>query len=670
MKKFFVKSLGIVALIFMSSIAVNAQEFADGVTEFEAPVSTLEVVWPGQTVEINTDLYPTSQIQVSVVIKGESVDFKDLKAGANSDGDGVIINLLQELTEAGDYTLTINRRTLLIDGDLLSAAVSLDFTVTEAGASTPTLPEGPQFAGGVTEFEAPVSTLEVVWPGQAVEVNTDLYPTSQIQVSVVIKGESADFKDLKASANSDGDGVILNLLQELTEAGDYTLTINRRTLLIDGDLLSAAVSLDFTVSEGSSDPGTEPTPPPTPAEQNAYIVNAGDLAAPLSSIELSGGEDAVVECADAEEMMMYLLMGVTVTGDDGYTNVTNVTNISVSDDGYLVLTFGDELQEGMYNLTMDETSYITISGDDMQKVELSFNVAAGTSDVPDVPVIPSEPAEAEFANGVTEFEAPVESLEVVWPGATVEINTELYPDGKIMASVLPAGETVDYKDMAVMVNEEGDGVIITLLQEVTEAGEYTLSINRRSLLIDGELSPVVNLDFTVTEATSDPGTDPEPTPTEQNAYIVNAGDLAAPVASIELSWGEDAVVECADAEEMMIYLLTGVTITEGDEFTQVTNVSSVSVSEDGYLVITFGEELEEGLYTLVMEETSLITIDGEDMQKVNLTFKVAAGESTGISSINGEAGSVIYNLNGMPVDRNNLVKGGIYIINGKKVAVK
>ena len=78
--------------------------------------------------------------------------------------------------------------------------------------------------------------------------------------------------------------------------------------------------------------------------------------------------------------------------------------------------------------------------------------------------------------------------------------------------------------------------------------------------------------------------------------------------------------------------------------------------------------LEDGV-TYYYEIPAGYFIIGEDY--INDFIEGEFNKTSGINGIGSEfENAAIYNLQGVRVDRSNLVKGGIYIINGKKVAVK
>lgn len=131
-----------------------------------------------------------------------------------------------------------------------------------------------------------------------------------------------------------------------------------------------------------------------------------------------------------------------------------------------------------------------------------------------------------------------------------------------------------------------------------------------------------------------------------------------------------------------------VTVTlNGEEFTDFetaftwSSIDSQTEDADGdQLVITFGDNLEPGTYSISIPEGYIDVTDIDkgtySCQQINLTYTLDG--TTGIDNISGDNNGniTIYNLFGVKVGCgvekscvNNLPKG-IYIVNGKKIVVK
>lgn len=102
----------------------------------------------------------------------------------------------------------------------------------------------------------------------------------------------------------------------------------------------------------------------------------------------------------------------------------------------------------------------------------------------------------------------------------------------------------------------------------------------------------------------------------------------------------------------------------------------LNIEEEGVAITLDLSELSEGNYEIMLPEGLVVFLkeesDGADVYAMSsemyLNYKIVAA-TDGISIIEGsENANEIYNLNGVRVNGNNLSKG-MYIVNGKKVAV-
>ena len=85
------------------------------------------------------------------------------------------------------------------------------------------------------------------------------------------------------------------------------------------------------------------------------------------------------------------------------------------------------------------------------------------------------------------------------------------------------------------------------------------------------------------------------------------------------------------------------------------------------ILIMFNPAIEEaGTYTLNIPAGSLKTDDGKECEAATFEFTVVV--PTGIDGIEAEGEQTIYDLTGRKIE--TITKGGIYIVNGKKVLVK
>lgn len=99
------------------------------------------------------------------------------------------------------------------------------------------------------------------------------------------------------------------------------------------------------------------------------------------------------------------------------------------------------------------------------------------------------------------------------------------------------------------------------------------------------------------------------------------------------------------------------------------NADDVLSIDGNALVINLGADLVPGTYYITLYEDAVKVDGASNAGFYDYMFVVKASDSDAINGIGSENGeNVIYNLQGVKVA--NPVKGGIYIINGKKVVVK
>ena len=93
------------------------------------------------------------------------------------------------------------------------------------------------------------------------------------------------------------------------------------------------------------------------------------------------------------------------------------------------------------------------------------------------------------------------------------------------------------------------------------------------------------------------------------------------------------------------------------------NVVTFASFESNVVVEAAGE------YTIEIPAGLATSVDGVKNEAANFTFTIKEAEDTAIDGVDAEAENAeIYDLSGRRV--NEIVKGGIYIINGKKTLVK
>ena len=99
----------------------------------------------------------------------------------------------------------------------------------------------------------------------------------------------------------------------------------------------------------------------------------------------------------------------------------------------------------------------------------------------------------------------------------------------------------------------------------------------------------------------------------------------------------------------------------------------VSINEDNELVIDLSNEEPGEVEIMLPEAYLLVDVDGENQLSASLSLEyyIIEAETDGVSSVGSDsAPKRIYKLNGVRVDSKGKLAPGIYVINGKKVAIK
>jgi hypothetical protein len=114
-----------------------------------------------------------------------------------------------------------------------------------------------------------------------------------------------------------------------------------------------------------------------------------------------------------------------------------------------------------------------------------------------------------------------------------------------------------------------------------------------------------------------------------------------------------------------------------DLVTEVANSSSFTVLGPSQVDLTVSGDVEEGKVILVkVNDEKVEAVDGVYTFTVNADTSVKVSTTNGVSniSVDGNASSEVYNLQGIRVARSaenlNSLPAGLYIVNGKKVVVK
>lgn len=150
-------------------------------------------------------------------------------------------------------------------------------------------------------------------------------------------------------------------------------------------------------------------------------------------------------------------------------------------------------------------------------------------------------------------------------------------------------------------------------------------------------------------------------------YNVSVTDMSTPLyLDVENPFITVSVINEGDAN----IVNARVTLTAGDLALGEGTVS-VNAGSNGICTVYLNEGVAETLVEgQTLEVTAAIEVDGNISENASLTKTVTVATTTGINAISGlnNKNVEIYTISGQRV--NNVTKGGLYIINGKKAVVK
>lgn len=290
---------------------------------------------------------------------------------------------------------------------------------------------------------------------------------------------------------------------------------------------------------------------------------------------------------------------------------------------------------------------------------------------PENPDIPENPG-ADYMSGTAtldteEFLASdlYAAVELTWPETVSIVDAETLSipvslNGTLVGNLSstyvqlwPAGENAP--ETRVETGDKGTLMILLIATAdlVKGPGEYTIEIPEG--IVENAAGEINKAQTLTVECIG--GVQAEVTPAAGAEFEVGE--------EVVITFSFDGVVEQNYSED------APVNVTNYGEYDEnITWAEGVLYIDGNDVVLNLGKELEPGMYYVTLREAQVV-VDGEPNEAVSdYTFSVVEGETGAIDSIGADSNTkVIYNLNGVKVNENNL-KAGVYIINGKKVIVK
>lgn len=437
---------------------------------------------------------------------------------------------------------------------------------------------------------------------------------------------------------------------KLKTKGDYTLTLPKGIVLIDGKP-NEATTLKYTYS-------------PVAQQFTSEIISNVSSDIVLSSLtEVTVGYQSTVE----DGYMVIYPVSDTTDEITVYVNDEEVTATVENNRIIIPVDFESVEELTQVEIIIPEN----VVRNQMDEVNPSTSVSAMLLPVGQSPIITPENG-SYFTEDNEDW-----TVNLTWgDNYTITFNGD-FSDLEGLGISLKDGNgesiALNIEDNVYYDNWDQNSLIFNL--EGLEEGDYTLTIAADALFymdmetLEAYLNPEIILTYHVGEIPIG-YIDVEPTATPDNS------EALAELTGVILSWGDDVeMVSNPEFEGNVTLNLTQINdeVEAQEELNYVQNAEVVGNA----LVISF-YEMGNGIYTLTVP-AEFVVITKDEVQYYNkLVEMVYIVDSTvGITGISSDANGMftIYNLSGVKVATGNsdVVKSlpkGVYVINGKKVALK
>ncbi|MCH5239992.1 MAG: hypothetical protein J1F38_07195 [Muribaculaceae bacterium] len=539
----------------------------------------------------------------------------------------------------------------------------------------------------------PQGTITVAWPGVSLEMdNQDKDHKTPVDLSYV--NITVNDNPVSINPNEKYQGKIYVGAQETEEEGriDDMLAIvlpdeffnwkgNVKIDILEGAVTSTsgaineAISLNYTFIDLNYDAIWDPARPDdgtdvilVKGEAYLYVSWEG-----YSNLSITSDADPFYQKA---------------TADDNGIQVSARQYMSIEDDRVKFdLTSFDT---GIYILDLTEGSIDL--GDGTPNGETVYNFRILETLVPQSYVSPMPSSYDEFdsfnviwAENINQpYELSSQYAALNDDSGKLEFNAEGISQFKVS---LNNAEEVEIRSITIeefQADESGDSypdaqLLITLADMQTEIdGEYSLLIPAGIINITTPYGIVVNDEVTFTFILNAQEVFELPDPT-----VIPTEGAVKDLKEVIISWqsvlgGWDLLTKNEENSGEITVTLNDEEFTDFETSFTWSSIDAQTEGTDGnQLVITFGDNLDPGTYSIMIPEGYINVTDIDNgtypSQLINLTYTLE--ETTGIDNISSDDNVTIYNLNGVKVDSgvkkssvNNLPKG-IYIVNGKKVVV-
>ena len=422
---------------------------ADGSTVEK--LSTVMTQWEYAETDFDIDISRDKQAVSLTDGEGTVVTYGSLR----NTPSGIQINLDEEVTAPGEYTLTIKPDMIWVIGDIdeetwdyipmegsYNAETELHYTIAPAVAPTVLVSANPEDGSTVEKL----STIMTVWDHAETEIDMDVNP-SKAAVTVT---DATGTVVTNGSLRNTMSGIQINLDEEVTAPGEYTVTIAADMIWVIADI--DWDTFEYIPMEGSYNAETALHYTIAPAVAPTVLVSAnpedGSTVEKLSSIMTEWDHAETEIDMDVNPSKT----AVTVTDATG-TVVTNgslrntMSGIQINLDeevtapGEYTVTIAADMIWVIADIDWDTFEYIPMEGSYNAETKLHYTVSDSTG----VDAVASEGVKLVVADGTIAVAGAPQAEVSVWNAAGQCVANAALQPGIYIVSVSLDGKNFTAK---------------------------------------------------------------------------------------------------------------------------------------------------------------------------------------------------------------------------------
>ena len=377
----------------------------------------------------------------------------------NEDKNGLNLTFVENLP-IGKYNVVIPAGFVVVNGDALNAAETLELEVATAGGDVEISSASASIKG--ISLNGEVKQAEIVWSDSSDE---DLTIALNEACNGLLTIENADTEELVEgftyALNDESTAVVITFAEAL-EAGSYAVIIPEGFVLINDEECEGTTILLEVETEGGD----------VPVDGYNAMINA---------INANGVKEANITWVNADDETATLELNeectekVTVTTEAEGVTVPEYT-VSVEDDA-ITISFEETLAEGDYTVYVPE-GYVLVNGEECTAEYLTLTVATEGGDVPVGGF--NALINGYGTDGITAADITwVQVLEDEEVKATLELNEDCEEEVGVVAidsdAIVPPF-TVSVED----------DILTISFSDCLEIAEYAVTIPAEFVLVNGE----------------------------------------------------------------------------------------------------------------------------------------------------------------------------------------